>query len=55
MEYYVPCCPPQFKKDIGKLKCVQKRAMRTIKKLKNIYYGQKILDVGAGIYFRKIK
>ena len=29
--------------------------MRTIEKLENIYYGQKILDLGASIYFIKRK
>lgn len=41
---------PPFKKDIGKLKQVQRRAMRTIRKLENNYYGQKILNLGASLY-----
>lgn len=50
-----PFCHLQFKKEIGNLKRIQKRVMRTIKKLENIYYGQKILGLGTSIYFTKRK
>lgn len=55
MDYCVQFCHPQFKKDIGKLKRVRRIVTRTIKKLENIYYGQKILNLGASICFRKRK
>lgn len=55
MEYCIQFCHLQFKKDIGKLKWVQRKVMRTIKKLENVYSGQKILDLAASIYFIKRK
>ena len=54
MEYCVQFCHLQFKY-ISEPKWVQSGVMKIIMKLENIYYGHKILDLRASIYFIKWK